>query len=875
MDPAFQSSNGRVELGVASLALHALALALPLAVLSLADNPSAALTFAALTLLLIALLDAARAVIAQAAGSGTSARLARLDLLFLPAYLLLLAALAGGLVLPVGGLLGLFGLGMVLLRKRWLDPARAARAAALARRDRILRAALVDPVGLEDQGLGPTLARLLRTPSRRATEALARIGWGLAGCEGGAVALAGALLLVLLAWAAPHLDPAAFAATLLLTAQASWVVIRAAAADLSPVGPVNDETVAPSDTLAPCLPLLLAGLGWRGDARALAAALPAESRPLDLTDLREALARLGYVSQVQRWRDRSLDELEPDLPPALLLAEGRPPLVVLPPAKGQPARAVGPEGLDPPDLGRLRLSGAAWLFQPCPAETVSPGWLGRLRSLWLPALAISLFLAGLDLVPALAVAAVGLSSGGFPDPDALPLVPLSGLALAWGAAIATRAVRAGLLVRLGTRFDRLTAEAAAEPPHPWRHADGTSRLLSAALSWRRDLDGFSAALVGPSGGSAASLPSFVLSLAALVWLAGSAALWPVLAGVAVLLVAALGLVPLVLLRSRQEVVTALTGPLANLIVAGAVLILVAGRIDTLSSASGLFLTLAAALLAGNALAPVRGILADLPRLGRGLAALRGMQPLSPPVPSVLSSPEAVRPVTVMLSGVTARAVPWAVPVFKDFSLTVAAGEMLAVAGPPRAGTSTLLRLIAGLQPVEAGLVRGDGIDLSQRTPEERRRRCQLVVASGYPRFGSVRAALQTAAPDADEAGLRAACAAIGIWDEIDALPDQLETQLEKVTPPPGFGFRLALACAFLEQPPMLLIDLGASRLDPAGEHALNAVISRFRGQSTLVLVSTSPTHWRLADRVLLLERGVPRYLGPPETIRSALAAKVP
>lgn len=873
MEPAFQSSNGRVELGVASLALHALALALPLAVLTLADTPAAALTFAALALLLITLLDTARAVIAQAAGAGAAARLARLDLLFLPAYLLLLAALAGGLVLPVSGLLGLFGLGMVLLRKRWLDPARAARAAALTRRDRILRAGLVDPVGLEDQGLGPTLARLLRTPSRRAHEALARIGWGLAWCEGGAVALAGALLLVLLAMAAPHLDPAAFAATLLLTAQIFRLAIRAAAADFSLPEPVRDEIAAPPDDLASCLPALLAGLGWRGDARTLAAVLP--SRPLDLTDLREALARLGYVSQVRRWRDRSLEELEPDQPPALLLAEGRPPLVVLPPANGQPARAVGPDGLDPSDPGRLRLSGAAWLFQPRPPGTVRSGWLARLRSLWLPALLISLVLTGLDLVPALAVAAVGLGSGGFLAPEALPLVPLSGLALAWGAAIAIRAVRAELLVRLGTRFDHLTAEAAAEPPHPWRQADGTARLLSAALSWRRDLDGFAAALVGSSGRSVASLLGGVLSLAALVWLAGSAALWPVLAGVAVLLVAALGLVPLALLRSRQEILTALTGPLANLIVAGAVLILVAGRIDTLSSASGLFLTLAAVLLAGNALAPAHGILADLPRLGRGLAALRGMQPFSPPDPPVLLPPGEDRPLAVTLSGVTARAVPWAVPVFKDFSLTVAAGEMLAVAGPPRAGTSTLLRLIAGLQPVEAGLVRADGIDLSQLSPEECRRRCQLVVASGYPRFGSVRAALQTAAPDADEAELRAACVAIGIADESDAWPDQWETPLEKVTPLPGFGFRLALACAFLEQPPMLLIDLGASRLDPAGEQALNAVIRRFRGQSTLVLVSTSPTHWRLADRVLLLERGVPRYLGPPETIRSALAAKVP
>jgi len=901
MQPSFQGRDGRTELGVASLARHLLALALPVAVLALGDGLTASgppgggsalpLAVAAISLGLGAALDAARGVIAGAGDSAAPGRLARIDLLFLPLYLVLLAMIGGWLALPVALLLGLFGAGAVALRVRWIEPARAARTAALAGRDRVVRAALADPLGLEAQGLGPVLARTLRVFSRAATEALARFGAGLVWREAAAAALGGAALLALLALAAPRLgdgrlDPAAFAASLLLAAQAIRLTTAALAALPLPARPdptlsEEERDAADSTDLAFSLPPLLAALGWGGDARALAEALPPDSRRLDLTAWREALARLGFTSHGQHWRDRSLDQLEPGLPPCLVVAAGRAPLVLLPAAApGQPVRAVGPDGAALADPGRARLSGTAWRISPVAAEAAASGWVARLRPLWLPALALSLLLAALDLAPALAVAAVA-EGWAVAGPGAAPLLALGGLALAWSAAIAARAARAGLLLRLGTRLDSLTAEAAAAPPRPWRTLDGALRSAAAAMVWRHDLDHLGEGIVGPLGGAAGALPGIILPLGALGLLAGAAAVLPVLAGLGLLLLLALVLLPLARPRrdgrSRLGALAALPAPLATLIAASAVLTLVADQIAAggVTAGGGLGRGLAAAMLAWSALEPVRALLADLPRLARGRAALRHLGALPRPHPPVLHPWRPVEPAEVVLSGVTARAVPWAPPVFRDFSLTLPAGEVLAVAGPPRAGSSTLLRLIAGVQLAEQGLVRVDGLDLAQLTAEERRRRFLLVPAGGFPRFGSVRAALRDADPEAGEPAWRAACERVGLWGAIVALPGQLDTRLESATLPPGFGFRLALARADLAQPPALLIDLGAERLDPAGEQALAATIARFRGRSTLVLVSTRPSHWQLANRVLLLERGTIRYLGPPGAIESVLAEKVP
>ena len=53
------------------------------------------------------------------------------------------------------------------------------------------------------------------------------------------------------------------------------------------------------------------------------------------------------------------------------------------------------------------------------------------------------------------------------------------------------------------------------------------------------------------------------------------------------------------------------------------------------------------------------------------------------------------------------------------SLTVASGETVAILGPSGTGKSTLLKMIAGLEPLDAGRVRFAGVDITRQPPEQR------------------------------------------------------------------------------------------------------------------------------------------------------------
>jgi ABC-type bacteriocin/lantibiotic exporter with double-glycine peptidase domain len=209
------------------------------------------------------------------------------------------------------------------------------------------------------------------------------------------------------------------------------------------------------------------------------------------------------------------------------------------------------------------------------------------------------------------------------------------------------------------------------------------------------------------------------------------------------------------------------------------------------------------------------------------------------------------------------------------SLVIPHGEIVALTGPAGAGKSTLLKMMLRFYQPLNGAVYLDGLNIQQIDPGE------LRVAIGYvPRepqlfFGTVRQNLLLAEPAADEPRMRIALHAAGLGDLDARLPEGLETKilgLGRVALPQAMQMQLALARAYLKRPAVLLLDNPGAYLDRDADEALIATLRALRGKTTVIIVTSRPSHMRACDRVIRIERGLVVGDGPPENMLAKTTA---
>jgi ABC-type bacteriocin/lantibiotic exporter with double-glycine peptidase domain len=207
------------------------------------------------------------------------------------------------------------------------------------------------------------------------------------------------------------------------------------------------------------------------------------------------------------------------------------------------------------------------------------------------------------------------------------------------------------------------------------------------------------------------------------------------------------------------------------------------------------------------------------------------------------------------------------PLLRGINLEVGAGEIVAITGPSGSGKSSLLKVLLGLYPQYMGTVRFGGLDMRQLDPGEVR--AAIGYAPQKPAFfyGSVAANLRFAFPDATDADIIEALAAVGI--KVQDLPDGLETRISGTGSrlfSQGMLCRLNLARAFVKKSSILLLDDPSNGLDRAGDAALVAHLATLRGNTTVLLVTQRPSHMRAADRVVVMNAGMIVANGKPDII---------
>lgn len=205
---------------------------------------------------------------------------------------------------------------------------------------------------------------------------------------------------------------------------------------------------------------------------------------------------------------------------------------------------------------------------------------------------------------------------------------------------------------------------------------------------------------------------------------------------------------------------------------------------------------------------------------------------------------------------------------RNVSFALRPGEITGLVGPSASGKSTLARLLVGVAKPGAGHVRLDGREISTWDPDDRGRHIGYLPQDVELLTGSVRdniARMGDAAPDA----VIAAAQAAGAHEMIMRLPFGYDTPIgdNGAALSGGQRQRIALARAVFGQPAFIVLDEPSSNLDSKGEDALQSTLMALRISGTAIaVIAHRPSVLRIADKIIVLENGAIRMMGPPNEV---------
>lgn len=194
---------------------------------------------------------------------------------------------------------------------------------------------------------------------------------------------------------------------------------------------------------------------------------------------------------------------------------------------------------------------------------------------------------------------------------------------------------------------------------------------------------------------------------------------------------------------------------------------------------------------------------------------------------------------------------------RDISLSISAGENVALVGPSGAGKSTIFSLLLRFYDPSSGLIKVDGVDIKTASLTELRQRMALVPQDTALFADTVAANIRYGTPDATLEAVKRAAIAAQADEFIQALPGGYDAQLGErgVLLSGGQRQRIALARAFLKDAPILLLDEATSALDAESESAIQRALEGIMaGRTTLVIAHRLATV-KKADRILVLDEG--------------------
>jgi ATP-binding cassette, subfamily B, bacterial len=191
------------------------------------------------------------------------------------------------------------------------------------------------------------------------------------------------------------------------------------------------------------------------------------------------------------------------------------------------------------------------------------------------------------------------------------------------------------------------------------------------------------------------------------------------------------------------------------------------------------------------------------------------------------------------------------------SLSVRAGEKVAIVGPSGAGKSTLFHLLLRFYDPANGVISFDGVPVQTADPREVRARIALVPQDSVVFATSARENIRFGRPDADDAEVERAAELAHATEFIRRLPGGFEAQLGErgVTLSGGQRQRIAIARAILRDAPLLLLDEATSSLDAESETLVQTALEELMHHRTTLVIAHRLATVLSCDRIMVMDQG--------------------
>lgn len=203
----------------------------------------------------------------------------------------------------------------------------------------------------------------------------------------------------------------------------------------------------------------------------------------------------------------------------------------------------------------------------------------------------------------------------------------------------------------------------------------------------------------------------------------------------------------------------------------------------------------------------------------------------------------------------------------DVSLHVRAGEFFALLGPSGCGKTTMLRLVAGLDTPDSGLIRIGGTVVNALPPYRRRANMVFQHYALFPHlsvYDNIAFGLRVRTRPVPEAEARRRVKTVLALVQLTGLETRRPQQLSG-----GQQQRVALARALVLQPQVLLLDEPLSALDRQLRQVMQGELRRLQrelGMTFLYVTHDQDEALRMADRMAVMRHGAIVQLGTPQEV---------